>query len=105
MPKPAMAHAMSAPKTPVACAKLRGSENTPAPTIEPTTMAIIVSSDSLTVVGGRALRTRWSLAVMPVALPVAAVMVLPPRSSEVARLLDPEAREAVEDAQAAGWRC
>src|SRR5262249_43657928 len=46
MPKPAIAHAISAPYTPVAWAKLRGSEKTPAPTMDPTTMAASVISGS-----------------------------------------------------------
>src|SRR5215468_9085045 len=44
IPVPATAHAISAPNTPVARAKFRGSEKTPAPTIDPTTMAISVVS-------------------------------------------------------------
>jgi hypothetical protein len=42
MPVPAISHAISAPKTPVSWAKRRGSENTPAPTMDPTTIAVIV---------------------------------------------------------------
>src|SRR5215467_16122646 len=44
IPAPAITHAIRAPNTPVARAKLRGSENTPAPTIDPTTIAISVVS-------------------------------------------------------------
>ena len=39
-----MAQAIRAPKTPVERAKLRGSENTPAPTMDPTTIAMSVVS-------------------------------------------------------------
>lgn len=46
MPTPAIAHAMSAPTTPVDPAKAAGSENTPAPTIEPTTIALSVQTPS-----------------------------------------------------------
>jgi hypothetical protein len=42
MPTPAITQAITAPSTPVACAKLRGSEKTPAPTIDPTTIAVRV---------------------------------------------------------------
>jgi hypothetical protein len=38
MPVPAMSQAISAPATPVSWAERRGSENTPAPTIDPTTI-------------------------------------------------------------------
>src|SRR4051812_13950213 len=51
MPVPAITQAMRAPYTPVACAKLRGRENTPAPTMEPTTMAASVISGSFCVAG------------------------------------------------------
>src|SRR4051812_22773645 len=44
MPVPAMAQAIRAPKTPAERAKLRGSENTPAPTMDPTTIAMSVVS-------------------------------------------------------------
>src|SRR5215472_4576248 len=44
IPVPAITQAISAPNTPVARAKLRGSEKTPAPTIDPTTIAISVVS-------------------------------------------------------------
>src|SRR5262245_34072429 len=40
MPSPAIAQAISAPYTPVWLAKRAGSWNTPAPTIEPTTIAV-----------------------------------------------------------------
>lgn len=42
MPVPAIVHAISAPHTPVSVAKRRGKENTPAPTIPPTTIAVRV---------------------------------------------------------------
>src|SRR5215212_6097556 len=47
MPAPATSHAISAPATPVSWAKRRGSENTPAPTIDPTTIPVIVMKVSL----------------------------------------------------------
>src|SRR3954452_20586336 len=46
MPVPAISQAMIAPSTPVSCAKRRGSEKTPAPTIEPTTIAVMVTKVS-----------------------------------------------------------
>jgi len=46
MPPPATAQAMRAPATPVWAANSPGSENTPAPTIEPTTKAARVSIDT-----------------------------------------------------------
>src|SRR5690606_18661064 len=49
MPVPAIVHAMSAPRTPVSRANLPGRVNTPAPTIEPTTMPIRARVDSFTV--------------------------------------------------------
>jgi len=42
MPAPAIAHAMSEPRMPVATPKRAGSENTPAPTMLPTTMPVKV---------------------------------------------------------------
>src|SRR4051812_13485704 len=42
MPAPAISHAISAPRMPVSWANRRGSEKTPAPTMDPTTMAVIV---------------------------------------------------------------
>jgi hypothetical protein len=47
IPVPAITQAISAPKTPVARAKLRGREKTPAPTIDPTTIAISVVSGNV----------------------------------------------------------
>ena len=47
MPNPAIDHAISAPNGPVAMPKVRGNENMPAPTIDPTTIAISARSDSL----------------------------------------------------------
>jgi hypothetical protein len=40
MPVPAISHAKTAPKGPVAFAKVRGKEKMPAPTIPPTTIAV-----------------------------------------------------------------
>ncbi|GAA3212068.1 hypothetical protein GCM10010468_31150 [Actinocorallia longicatena] len=47
MPTPAITQAITAPNTPVAWAKFRGSENTPAPTIDPTTIAVRVGNGIL----------------------------------------------------------
>ena len=44
MPVPATAHAISEPRMPVATPKRAGSENTPAPTIPPTTIAVSVGT-------------------------------------------------------------
>src|SRR4051794_36887597 len=46
MPIPATHHAMIAPSGPVARAKLRGSEKMPAPTMEPTTIAVNAGRES-----------------------------------------------------------
>ena len=46
MPVPAMHQAMMAPNGPVAAPKVRGSENMPAPTIEPTTIAVNAGRES-----------------------------------------------------------
>jgi hypothetical protein len=46
MPMPATHHAMIAPSGPVARAKLRGNEKMPAPTIDPTTIAVNAGNDS-----------------------------------------------------------
>jgi hypothetical protein len=43
MPRPATVHAISAPAIPVCCANRAGSENTPAPTMLPTTIVVIVA--------------------------------------------------------------
>jgi hypothetical protein len=48
MPVPAITQATSAPYTPVSWPKRRGSENTPAPTIDPTTIPVIVRKVSFT---------------------------------------------------------
>src|SRR5215831_962043 len=45
IPVPAMSQAISAPNGPEAIAKVRGSENIPAPTMPPTTMAVSNGSD------------------------------------------------------------
>ena len=45
MPLPAMSQAMTAPRGPVACAKVLGSEKMPAPIIPPTTMAVSAIRD------------------------------------------------------------
>jgi hypothetical protein len=42
IPAPAMAHAMSAPSTPVSVPNRRGSRKTPDPIIDPTTIAVSV---------------------------------------------------------------
>src|SRR6478736_5871709 len=42
MPEPAIAHAINEPRMPVATPKRAGSENTPAPTMPPTTIAVSV---------------------------------------------------------------
>ena len=42
IPAPAIAHAISAPATPVSRPKRRGSRKTPDPIIDPTTMAVSV---------------------------------------------------------------
>jgi hypothetical protein len=39
-----MLHAIIAPKGPVACPKVRGSEKIPAPIMDPTTIAVSVSN-------------------------------------------------------------
>ncbi|GEK19113.1 hypothetical protein CPE01_28460 [Cellulomonas persica] len=44
VPAPATPHATSAPATPVDCANCRGSEKTPAPTIDPTTSIAMVGT-------------------------------------------------------------
>jgi hypothetical protein len=46
MPTPAIDHATTAPKGPVALPKACGSEKMPAPTIEPTTIAIKVQTEN-----------------------------------------------------------
>jgi hypothetical protein len=46
MPMPATHQAMIAPSGPVARAKLRGREKMPAPTMEPTTIAVSAGNDS-----------------------------------------------------------
>lgn len=56
MPVPAIAQAISAPATPVSSAKRPGSENTPAPTIDPTTMEVRVSRPTFAA-GGAVLST------------------------------------------------
>src|SRR5690606_355986 len=47
MPRPATVHAMVAPQTPVCAAKRAGSWKTPAPTMEPTTIAVSAGRASL----------------------------------------------------------
>lgn len=49
MPVPAIAHAINAPATPVCWANRAGNEKTPAPTIDPTTIPVIVQSVTLRV--------------------------------------------------------
>jgi hypothetical protein len=46
MPVPAMHHAMMAPIGPVAAPKVLGSEKMPAPTIDPTTIAVSANNES-----------------------------------------------------------
>jgi hypothetical protein len=45
IPVPAIIQAMTAPKGPVALAKVRGSEKMPAPTMPPTTIAVSAIRD------------------------------------------------------------
>ncbi len=47
MPTPAMAQAIMAPNGPVSRAKVCGSEKMPAPTIDPTTIAVRVQTENL----------------------------------------------------------
>jgi len=47
MPPAAIIHAMIAPKGPVAAANVRGSEKIPAPTIDPTTIAVNVERENV----------------------------------------------------------
>ena len=49
MPAPAMLHAIIAPNGPVALPKVRGSEKIPAPTIDPTTIAVKANRESFCV--------------------------------------------------------
>src|SRR6516162_3149606 len=49
MPPAAISHAMIAPKTPVAVPKARGSDQMPAPTIEPTTIMVSANSENFCV--------------------------------------------------------
>ena len=46
MPVPAISQAMIAPEGPVAVPKRAGSEKMPAPTIEPTTIAVSISREN-----------------------------------------------------------
>jgi hypothetical protein len=46
MPPAAMHHAKMAPKGPVAMPKVRGNENIPEPTIDPTTIAVRANNES-----------------------------------------------------------
>ena len=46
MPVPAMSQAMTAPIGPVAPAKVRGKENMPAPTMDPTTIPVSANRES-----------------------------------------------------------
>lgn len=52
MPAPAIAQPIRAPATPVSCPNRRGSENTPAPTMDPTTIAVSVATETFDVVDG-----------------------------------------------------
>src|SRR5690349_15970588 len=70
MPPAAISHAMIAPKTPVAVANGRGSDQMPAPTIEPTTIMVSANSENFcvctaatgTVVGAPITASRLSIA-------------------------------------------
>jgi hypothetical protein len=62
IPAPAMTQAISAPNPPVARAKLRGSEKTPAPTIDPTTMAVSVVSENFRTSAGALVSTAVTVA-------------------------------------------
>src|SRR5215831_8760353 len=57
MPVPAITQAIRAPNPPVARAKLRGREKTPAPTIDPTTIAISVVSGNFRTSAGASVST------------------------------------------------
>src|SRR5689334_5377113 len=87
IPVPAMTQATSAPKAPVARAKLRGSEKTPAPTIDPTTMAVSVVSENFRTSADA--RTSVSTEAM----------CFPPRGLGGGDLLDLESGDAVQHAQ------
>src|SRR5262245_30274998 len=52
MPVPAMIQATTAPATPVSRAKRLGKEKTPAPTMDPMTIAVSVPNESLVAVDG-----------------------------------------------------
>ena len=52
MPPPAMIQAMMAPNGPVAPANVRGNEKMPAPTMDPTTMAVRTGSESFWTIDG-----------------------------------------------------
>jgi hypothetical protein len=68
IPPPATSQAINAPTTPVSWAKRRGSENTPAPTIDPTTIPVIV------------MRVSFCTEDVPAAVSVLAMLSLPPPS-------------------------
>jgi hypothetical protein len=72
MPVPATTQAISAPATPVSWAKRRGSEKTPAPTIDPTTIPVIVIRVSLCAA---------DVSVLVSALAMLSLPLPPPRAS------------------------
>lgn len=80
MPVPATAQAIRAPATPVSCANRRGSEKTPAPTIEPTTIAVRVRSVSLA--AGRGGASAWLMVSL-----VDAVIGQPGKASNMSGVL------------------
>src|SRR5262245_7107848 len=59
MPPAAIIHAMIAPKGPVAAANVRGSEKIPAPTIDPTTIAVNVGRENVCFEVVAMLPLRW----------------------------------------------
>ncbi len=58
MPTPAMAQAIKAPNTPVTRPKVWGSEKMPAPTIEPTTIAVNTGRENFCV-GDKVILFPW----------------------------------------------
>src|SRR5262245_6217629 len=76
MPAPAIAQAISAPNGPVAAPNRPGREKMPAPTIEPTTMAVKVRRENFCSVGAAAPDTGISAAVAICALPLQVLPLL-----------------------------
>src|SRR3954453_17046508 len=89
MPAPAIVHAISEPRIPVATPKRAGSEKTPAPTIPPTTMAARVGTLIFAPAGGAG-------ASVSVLMPSHSCLLL---GVDRVDLLDAESGEAVHDAQ------